>query len=128
MVMFVDQAADPIWNAALKPPRTDKGWEQIEYHAIQLATTGTLLQVGGTGPMDMKWTNSPGWVPFTQQMSQVALAAAEAARNRNVQALQDAGDQLVLNCEACHRQFKPDLPTEGLPTHLSRGIITAPVQ
>lgn len=124
MVKFVDQAADPIWNAAVTPPKTDAEWQDVEYHAIQLATTGTLLRVGGTGMMDMEWTNSPGWASFTDKMTEASLAAAKAAREKDVAAIQAAGDEIVLNCEGCHREFKLDLPTEGLATHLTRGIIT----
>ena len=123
MVKFVDQAADPIWNAAVTPPKTDAEWEQVEYHAIQLATTGTLMRVGGTGMMDMEWAAAPDWAPFTDKMTQAALAAAQAARNKDVAALQTAGDEIVLNCEGCHRAFKLELPTEGLATHLARGVI-----
>lgn len=126
MVDFIDQVADPIWNAAVTPPQSDAEWEQVEYHAIQLAMTGPLLRLGGTGPMDAEWTASPGWAPFTDKMTEAALAAAQAARNKDVAAIQAAGDQIVLNCEGCHREFKLDLPTEGLATHLARGIITEP--
>jgi Cytochrome C' len=125
MVKFVDQAADPIWNAAVTPPKTDAEWEQIEFHAVQLATTGTLLRVGGTGSMDTEWASAPDWAPFADKMTQAALAAAQAARNKDVAALQAAGDDIVLNCEGCHRAFKLELPTEGLATHLARGVITA---
>jgi hypothetical protein len=124
MVKFVDQAADSVWTAAVEPPKTDADWEQVEYHATQLAATGTLLRVGGTGPRDMEWTNSPGWATFTDRMTEGALAAVQAAKAKDVAALQKAGDEIVLNCEGCHREFKLDLPTEGLATHLSRGIIT----
>jgi hypothetical protein len=124
MVKFVDQAADPIWTAAVNPPKTDAEWEQVEYHAIQLATTGTLLRVGGTGPKDEQWRHSPGWATFADKMTEGALAAVRAAREKNVAAIEKAGDQIVLNCEACHRAFKLKLPTQGLATHLTRGIIT----
>ncbi|MEY4931873.1 MAG: hypothetical protein RLZZ403_193 [Pseudomonadota bacterium] len=124
MVKFVDQAADPVWTAAVEPPKTDAEWETVEYHATQLAVTGTLMRVGGTGPKDMEWTNSPGWASFTDKMTEGALAAVQAAKNKDLAALQKAGDDIVLNCEGCHREFKLDLPTEGLATHLTRGIIT----
>lgn len=122
MVKFVDQAADVIWTAAVSPPKCDAEWEQVEYHATQLATTGTVLRIGGTGPMDMVWRNSPGWAPFANAMTKYALAAAKAARDKNVAELKTAGDALVLNCEACHQAFKPELPTQGIITHLSHAV------
>lgn len=122
MVMFVDQAADAIWTAAVYPPKKNCEWEQVEYRATQLATTGTLLQVGGTGQRDMEWRSLPGWAPFANNMTQIALAAAEAARKKDVSAIKMAGDQLIDNCEGCHKTFKPALPTQGIATHLTHAI------
>jgi hypothetical protein len=123
MVKFVDQAADVIWTAAVKPPKNDAEWEQVEYHATQLATTGTILQVGGLGPRDMEWRNSPTWSVFADKMTAFALAAAQAARKKDVAGVKRAGDGLILNCEGCHRAFKPEIPTQGIATHLSHAVI-----
>jgi Cytochrome C' len=119
MVMFVDQAADAIWTAAVYPPKKNCEWEQVEYRATQLATTGTLLRVGGTGPRDMEWRSLSGWAPFADNMTQIALAAAQAARKKDVAKIKTAGDRLIDNCEGCHKTFKPDLPTQGIATHLT---------
>jgi hypothetical protein len=122
MVKFVDQAADVIWSAAVDPPKRTCEWDQVEFRATQLATTGTLLRVGGTGPLDMQWRNSPNWAPYADNMTRIALQAARAATNRNIVALKKAGNALVLNCEACHRQFKPAIPTQNILTHLSHAV------
>ena len=130
MVKFVDQAADAIWTAAVKPPKNACEWEQVEYRAPQLATTGTLLKLGGIGPMDMQWRNSSRWAPFADHMTDFALRAAQAAANQDLPTLKSVGDQLILNCEACHRAFKPAIPTQGIATHLAHtspsteGLIT----
>ena len=122
MVKFVDQAADTIWSAAVHPPRRQCEWDWVEYRATQLATTGTLLRVGGTGPLDMQWRDSPRWAPYADNMTQIALEAARAARTHDKAALSKAGDALVNNCEACHRQFKPEIPTQNIVTHLSHAV------
>jgi hypothetical protein len=130
MVKFVDQAADAIWTAAVKPPKNQCEWEQVEYRATQLATTGTLLKLGGTGPKDMQWRNTKGWSTFADHMTDYALEAARAATKKDLPALKAVGDKLILNCEACHRAFKPELPTQGIATHLAHtspsaeGLIT----
>jgi len=122
MVKFVDQAADTIWTAAVHPPKRECEWQQVEYRATQLATTGTLLRVGGTGPLDMQWRDSPRWAPFADKMTALALAAAQAAREKNVAAIKTDGDALILNCEACHRAFKPEIPSQNIVTHLSHAV------
>jgi hypothetical protein len=122
MVKFVDQAADAVWTAAVHPPARACEWQQVEYRAIQLATTGTLLREGGTGPLDMQWRDSPRWGFFADKMSSLALAAAQAARDKDVGAMRKVGDELIRNCEACHRQFKPEIPTQNISTHLSHAV------
>jgi cytochrome c556 len=47
-------------------------------------------------------------------MSDAGVAALNAAHAKNFDALLDANGQLVESCESCHRQFKPELPSEGL--------------
>ncbi len=122
MVSFVDQAADAIWTAAVNAPKRPCEWQQLEYRATQLATTGTLLRVGGSGPLDMQWRDSPGWAPFADKMTALALKAAQAARDKNVIAIKATGNELILNCEACHRAFKPEIPTQNINTHLSHAV------
>jgi hypothetical protein len=122
MVKFVDQAADSIWTAAVHPPQRTCEWEQIEYRATQLAMTGTLLKIGGTGPMDMHWKASPAWTPFADKMTALALAAAKAAKEKNTTAIKKIGDELIVNCEACHRAFKPEIPTQNISTHMSHAV------
>ena len=119
MVEFVDQASDAIWDAATAPPKKACAWEQVEFHATQLATTGTLLRVGGTGPMDAKWLASPQWSTFADRMTEISMAAAKAAKAKDAAALKKAGDDLVVNCEGCHKAFKPEIPTQNITTHLS---------
>jgi hypothetical protein len=119
MVDFVDQAADAIWTGAANPPKRACEWQEVEYRATQLATTGTLLRLGGTGSLDNTWKDAPAWGPYAERMTQLALDAASAARAKNLNRLKQVGDQLVVNCEACHRAFKPEIPTQGIATHLS---------
>ena len=41
-----------------------------------------------------------------------------AAKSKDLKALVTANGQLVDTCEQCHKEFKPDLPTEEIvPTH-----------
>jgi hypothetical protein len=60
----------------------------------------------------------PDWQRYAQQMTDAGVAARKAAESKDVAALSSIGDTLLMVCEDCHKQFKPDLPTEGL-THAS---------
>ena len=47
-------------------------------------------------------------------MSDAAVAALKAAEGKNLDALVAADGQLVDSCESCHKEFKPELPSEGI--------------
>ena len=114
MVSSVDHAAHAIWDAAVTPPKTDDDWLELDYHAIQLAALGTMITVGGTGKADPGWVRLPDWQKYAQALTDSGVAARKAVETRDVKAVSSIGDTLVASCENCHKQFKPDVPTEGL--------------
>lgn len=116
MVALVDHASHELWNVEKEggAPKTDADWSEIEHHAIQLAGAGTLIAQGGTGQADPGWARSPDWQQYSRQLDEAGLAALNAARSKNLEALVKANGQLVEVCESCHKEFKPDLPTEGI--------------
>jgi len=119
MVALVNQAADPLWAATWDNPQTDKDWRELERLSYQVQLGGVLLKVPGTGPLDEQWTADPRWQQFSDQLSQNGAAAVRVVRNRDLGAMGAVGDALVETCEACHRAFKPDLPTMNLFGELS---------
>ena len=81
---------------------------------MQIAAAGPAITVGGTGPSDAGWVKSPSWHTYAQRMSDAGVAARNAAKSKNFKALVTANSQLVESCENCHKEFKPDMPTEGI--------------
>jgi hypothetical protein len=114
MVALVDHAGHELWDAEKAAPTTEADWANVEHHAIQLAAAGTLVRAAGTGPNDRDWVQSPGWQKWAGAMSDAGVAARKAAQDKNLQALVTANGQLVESCEGCHKEFKPDLPSEGI--------------
>ena len=114
MVALVDHAAHELWNVEKAAPKDDNGWREVEHHAIQLAAAGPVLAAGGTGTMDKGWAATPTWAAHARRQTSAATAAIDAARSKNVESLTAANGRLLEACEACHKEFKPDLPTEGI--------------
>jgi len=110
MVYVVDSHSNEIWDAAMTPPATDDGWKELQRAAIAIAAAGSLTRVSGNGPKDQQWTQQADWTKYSQAMSDAGLATVMAVRSRNVTAIAKAGDQLVVTCIDCHREYKLDVP------------------
>lgn len=119
MVYLVDPAAHEIWDYGYKQGMNDAHWLRVEQHAINLLASTTLLSIKGTGPMDGQWVADPLWRSWVVDMQNSANLAVLAAQKKDQQALAKAGDVILDTCEACHKRFKPTLPTEGIK-HLPR--------
>jgi hypothetical protein len=116
MVTLIDNASHVLWDVEKKgfEPKDDADWIEVEDHAMQLAAAATLLQLGGTGPSDAVWVQSPNWLRDARLMGEAGRAAHDAAKSRNLAAVVKANGELVATCEGCHKEFKPDAPTEGI--------------
>jgi len=116
MVAQVDHAGHALWDAGKegRAPQTDREWEEIEHHAMQLAAAATLVSLGGAGQADAGWVVKPDWRPLAQRLSDTSMRAVNAAHAKDLPALLKAGDDLTDVCESCHKAFKPQIPSEGI--------------
>ena len=115
MVTLIDHSAHYIWDyAALERNITDEEWRTVEYYAIQLAGSGPLITLGGSGEMDDTWAETEAWVSYSRTMTNAAMLALDAAKNKDQPLLASTGDVLVASCQGCHDAFKPSVPTEGI--------------
>ena len=114
MVALVDHASEPLWLDAYQPPTTEDGWRLAEHHAYQMAVGGKLIQLAGTGPNDDAWVSNPDWIRMADEMSAAGMDALAAAKARNPDLLNTAGDRLVASCGSCHTTYKLGLPSMGL--------------
>jgi hypothetical protein len=114
MVALVDHASEPLWLDAYDPPNSPARWSEAEYNAYQMAVSGKLIQLSGTGPNDADWVADPEWRAFADEMSAAGMDALKAAQTKDVNALNVAGDRLVASCESCHKKFKPGLTSMGI--------------
>lgn len=114
MVALVDHASEPLWLDAYEAPKTTDRWLETEYNAYQMAVSGKLIQLPGTGPNDATWVAAPEWKMFADEMSAAGMDALAAAQAKDVSALNIAGDRLVASCETCHKKFKGDLPSMAI--------------
>ncbi len=115
MVTMIDHSAHHIWDMeAQDRDLSEEEWRTVEYFAIQLAAGGPLVALGGSGSQDTAWAATDQWRSYSQAMSNAAMIAMDAAKNKDKMLLSSAGDALIATCLSCHEQFKPESPTEGI--------------
>lgn len=116
MVTWIDNAGHVLWDVEKKgfAPKNEADWIELEDHATQLAAAGSLIQMGGTGQADAGWVQQVGWKTNAQALTTAALADLSAAKSRNLEAVIKANGDLVAACEGCHKEFKRELPSEGI--------------
>jgi hypothetical protein len=114
MVTLIDHSAHYIWDyGSMEREVTPEEWRTVEYYAIQLAGAGSLITIGGSGPLDATWVKSPEWLSYSKTMSDAAMLALDASKAQDKAKLLEVGDKLIASCEGCHEAFKPEVPTEG---------------
>ncbi len=111
MVSVVDSNSHKLWDAeAMKAPPTDAQWAELEHSAVTLAAAGNLTSVSGNGPEDQKWVQQADWRKWSEAVSTSGLSAVAAVKAKDVAALRKSGDELVLACINCHREYKLEVP------------------
>ena len=117
MVGLVDQSADYIWaigNGDL--PKDDHDWDQVRAASYDMILGGAVIQIPGTGEFDEEWVADESWRQWSDELTKIgedALPLAEA-KSTDIEAWRALGDRLIANCEGCHANFKPDIPSQGI--------------
>lgn len=115
MVGPLDHAAHELWDVGLEgnAPTDEEGWIEHEHHATTLLALASTIRIAGTGVGDALWVQGDEWERYAQELSDAAMAAVEATRAMDLDALMAAGDQMLPSCLGCHSVYKPDIPSEG---------------
>jgi hypothetical protein len=110
MVSVVDSNSHKIWDAEAKGTISDEEWKELEHSGVTLAAAGSLTMLSGNGPEDRKWLEQPDWNKWSQGVSVAGESVVRAVRAKDVAALRASGDQLVLTCINCHREYRLNVP------------------
>jgi hypothetical protein len=106
MAGVIDPAADTVWESVgtiisaagieERRPRTDKEWEAVRNAALHLTEGGNLLMLGDRAK------DHDAWWRMSRALVDAGAVALQAAEEKNVQALFDAGEGITAACDSCH--------------------------
>jgi hypothetical protein len=117
MVSVVDHSADYLFalgNGDM--PDDDHDWDLVRSAAYETILSGRLIQMAGTGSNDAAWVADPAWQKMAGELTGIGQQALVLAEQKSTDEAQwrALGDSLVANCLACHEQFKPEIPSDGI--------------
>jgi hypothetical protein len=92
-------ASNIVFSVGKQAPKTDAEWAAVQKSAESLATAARQLLPMGPD------SGREEWAKFSDALGASARKAADAAKARNLEATQDAGDELYESCEGCHRRY-----------------------
>jgi len=100
MEMILIPASEALFDVGSKEPKTDADWAAVKKQAILLAEGGQLMLVPGRA--------KPGvWNNTARQLMLAGDASAKAVDAKNVDKITEIGDQILMACEGCHKQYLP---------------------
>lgn len=92
-------ASNIVFSVGKQAPKTEAEWAAVQKSAESLV--GAARQLLPMGPDNGR----EEWAKFSDALGAGARKAADAAKARNLDATQDAGDEMYESCEGCHRRY-----------------------
>jgi hypothetical protein len=100
MEMILIPASEALFDVGSKEPKTDADWAAVKKQAVLLAEGGQLMLIPGRA--------KPGvWNKNSRLLVAAGAAALKAAEAKNVDKIVEVGDQILMSCEGCHKQYLP---------------------
>jgi hypothetical protein len=101
MTTMTIPASDAIFAAASEPPKDDAQWVALRTSVRTLGESGRLLLKTGPSKDDAEWIEMARALVTESEVMMKAIEGKDAER------IAEAGDDMYLNCKACHDRFDP---------------------
>ena len=105
MVHLIYPTSDAIFYILTRTPTTTAEWGTLEGQALMLAESANLLM------MPSRARGRDQWIADAKLMLDVGEAALRAAKDKDVDALNELNDPLYVSCLTCHEHFRPGYGT-----------------
>ena len=114
MGKFIYPVGDEVFYISRNPPQNEKDWNSYEARMLMLAESGNLLMMPGRA------RDQDRWMRDARMLVDAATAAYNAAKARDVAAIEQLNDRMYNACVVCHQDYRPNYRTrvpdpEGLP-------------
>jgi hypothetical protein len=104
---MISPASDIIFNVGLESPKDDGAWAAVRNNALIPAESGNLLMIEGRAK------DTGAWMEMSKAMVKAAMQAQKAAEAKDVEAVSEAGNEIVTVCMRCHEPYRDHRPMLG---------------
>jgi cytochrome c556 len=101
MVHVIRPTSDAVFYITSRTPSTSEEWTTLQAQTLMLAESANLLLL----PAHAR--NRAQWIADTRLMLDAGKKAFEAAKAKDVAALEALNDALYQSCVTCHEHFRP---------------------
>ena len=104
MDAMVEVNAETLWNVAIEDqaPKSADDWEKLDHAAVTLIETGKLLKVSNLAKQNPDWPkDADAFIATVEQ-------ARAAVKNKNLENLLSAGNDMNEACTNCHNRYFED--------------------
>lgn len=102
MVHMIRPTSDAVFYITSRTPQTPEAWEVLQTQTLTLTEAGTLLML----PAHAR--GRAQWLTDARLMRDAGHKAFEAAKKKDVAALEALNDELYQSCTQCHEHFRPN--------------------
>ena len=102
MIDLIYPTSDAILYISSRTPTNDVEWNELRAKALTLAEAANLIM------MPPRAYDNDRWMKDAQLMLDAGAAAFEAAKNHDVEALENLNQALYESCLVCHFHYRPD--------------------
>lgn len=100
MVHLIYPYSDAVFYITTRTPATDAAWADLQAKTLALAESANLLMLPGRARDQGRWMDD------AKLMLDVGTTAYQAARRKDVAALDALSDQLMSSCITCHQDYR----------------------
>jgi cytochrome c556 len=100
MIKIVQPGSDAVFYISRNPPANDAEWDQLEARILILAESANLLMLPGYARDQGQWLHE------AKLFRDVATTAWNAAKAKNLNALEELNNDLYSSCESCHEAYR----------------------
>jgi hypothetical protein len=102
MVHLIYPTSDAVFYISSRTPKTNEEWTELQAKTLMLAESANLLMMPGHA------RDQDRWMKDARLMLDAGRAAFNAAKAKDVAALEALSDQLYESCVVCHKDYRPD--------------------